>query len=91
MGYNAQGDPYGPPVLISQANSTGFSLAVTDNEVVIICLRGRAIVEAYLTNGVPHASIELQAVEHGRAGLFVPISAPVIYRVIIRLYLLQAI
>merc|ERR1711907_46903 len=77
VGYTGLGDPYGPPVSV-YGNSTSFSLAVTDNDVVIICFRHSERIAAYLTNAVPHASLALEGVVDGQEGVYIPDSNPVV-------------
>lgn len=80
VGVDAAGQPLGPPIVITPAMYGGvYSLGLTANGVIIIASR-RSTLAGYLTNGIPHASIRLNATspDGKTAGLYVPRSAPVV-------------
>ena len=76
-GFSLAGSALGPPTFVSNDRNGTFSLAATDNGVIMLVERA-GVVSGYLTDGIVHASVRLTDTVAGEPGLFVPISPPLI-------------
>eukprot|EP01147_Barroeca_monosierra_P004589 gene4589-8579_t len=77
-GANAGGVPLGLPIIIAPQLGEVFSMTGTTNEVMLIpSFHGP--IAAYLTNGVPHASIWINDTINGHHGIFMAQHTPVIF------------
>ena len=85
LGLTLAGDLVGPLIPILPPLGPVWSTTVTTNDVFILASTHRDTA-AYLTNGVPHASIWFNATEAGTPGTFVVVAQPRVVET--RVYLL---
>lgn len=78
FGANADGVPLGLPVVITPFIGPVHSMTGTTNNVMLIPSKHKNIA-AYLTNGVPHASIWLNDTIQGQQGTFTALHTPVVF------------